>query len=203
MSNNQIKVFLVEDNPGDAMLLEETLKASNGSCFRLESAKRLSEGIEKINREKPDVILLDLSLPDSVGMDTLLKMLDGAPGIPIIVLTGLNDEDTALEFVQKGAQDYLVKGETSEDVLVRAIRYAIERFKLVKELQNALAEIKTLSGLLPICSYCTKIRDDKGYWNKIEAYIKEHADVDFSHSICPECLKQYYPEFYEELKNEL
>ena len=64
-------------------------------------------------------------------------------------------------------------------------------------LQDALAEVKTLSGLLPICAHCKKIRDDKGYWNQIEAYISDHSEADFSHSICPECAKNIYPEFYK------
>jgi PAS domain-containing protein len=73
------------------------------------------------------------------------------------------------------------------------VQLAMERDQLIRELQQALAEIKTLSGLLPICSYCKKIRDDKGYWNQIESYISRHSDVLFSHSICPECLKIHYP----------
>ena len=68
------------------------------------------------------------------------------------------------------------------------------REELVVNLQEAIKEIKMLSGLLPICSYCKKVRDDKGYWNQIEAYIEEHSDVDFSHSICPECAKEHYPD---------
>jgi len=64
-------------------------------------------------------------------------------------------------------------------------------------LQDALAEVKTLSGLLPICAHCKKIRDDKGYWNQIEAYISDHSEADFSHSICPECVKKFYPEFHK------
>jgi len=70
----------------------------------------------------------------------------------------------------------------------------MEREKLVSNLQKALGEITTLSGLLPVCSYCKKIRDDKGYWNQIEKYISERSDVDFSHGICPECEKKHYPE---------
>ena len=72
-----------------------------------------------------------------------------------------------------------------------------EREKLIQELQDALAKVKTLSGLLPICSSCKKIRDDKGYWNQIEAYIRDHSEADFSHSICPECAKELYPELHE------
>lgn len=70
-----------------------------------------------------------------------------------------------------------------------------EREKLIKDLKGALAEVKTLRGLLPICSHCKKIRDDNGYWNQIESYISKHSEVKFSHSICKECAEKYYPEY--------
>lgn len=70
-----------------------------------------------------------------------------------------------------------------------------ERERLIKQLQDALAEVKRLSGLLPICSHCKKIRDDKGYWNRLESYLQEHSDAEFSHSVCPECAKKYYPDY--------
>jgi hypothetical protein len=73
-----------------------------------------------------------------------------------------------------------------------------DRENLITKLQDALAKIRTLRGIIPICSSCKKIRDDKGYWNQIENYIKEHSDADFSHGICPECAKKLYPEFYKQ-----
>jgi hypothetical protein len=78
----------------------------------------------------------------------------------------------------------------------------MERKNLINELKDALAQVKTLSGLLPICSHCKKIRDDKGYWNQIESYIHKHSDAEFSHGICPECAKKYYPyiDLYEDIK---
>jgi hypothetical protein len=72
-----------------------------------------------------------------------------------------------------------------------------DREKLIKKLQDALDKIKVLRGIIPICASCKKIRDDKGYWNQIESYIKEHSDADFSHSICPDCAKKLYPDFYK------
>ena len=72
-----------------------------------------------------------------------------------------------------------------------------ERAKLIEDLQEAVAEVKTLSGLLPICASCKKIRDDKGYWTQIESYIRDHSEAEFSHGICPECAKKLYPEFYK------
>jgi hypothetical protein len=73
-----------------------------------------------------------------------------------------------------------------------------EREQLIAELQKALSEVKTLGGLLPICASCKKIRDDQGYWQQIEGYIREHTEAEFSHSICPECAKKLYPDLYED-----
>jgi two-component system cell cycle sensor histidine kinase/response regulator CckA len=72
-----------------------------------------------------------------------------------------------------------------------------EREKLIRELQEAMAEVRTLTGMLPICASCKKIRDDKGYWTKIESYIRDHSEVEFSHSLCPECVEKLYPDFHE------
>ncbi len=77
-----------------------------------------------------------------------------------------------------------------------------EKEKLIKDLKNALDEVKTLSGLIPICTNCKKIRDDSGYWTQVEHYISKHSDVDFSHSICPDCMKKLYPKVYEKMKND-
>ena len=76
-----------------------------------------------------------------------------------------------------------------------------EREKLIAELQSALAEVKTLTGFIPICAACKKIRDDQGYWNQIEAYVQEHSNAEFSHSICPDCIKELYPDLYERYSN--
>jgi hypothetical protein len=73
-----------------------------------------------------------------------------------------------------------------------------EREQLITQLEEALGEIKTLSGFLPICSSCKRIRDDKGYWNQIESYIRDHSEAEFSHGICPECAKKLYPDFVDE-----
>ena len=73
-----------------------------------------------------------------------------------------------------------------------------EKSKIIKELQTALERVKTLSGMLPICASCKKIRDDQGYWNKIEAYIEKHSEAEFSHGICPECARKLYPEYFSE-----
>ena len=92
--------------------------------------------------------------------------------------------------MQSGAQDYLVKGQIDTRQLTRSIRYAIERQKLITELEESRKEIKTLQGLLPMCAWCREIRDDKGYWKNLETYIQENTDAAFTDGICPKCLKK-------------
>ena len=82
-------------------------------------------------------------------------------------------------------------------------QFEIEREKLIKKLEKALSKVKTLSGLLPICSSCKKIRDDKGYWNQIDEYIRDHSEAEFSHGICPECAEKLYPDFIDDIEKEL
>lgn len=127
MSNKPIKVLLVEDNPGDSRLIREMLVEATGAAFDLEYASRLQAGLEHLSGGRIEVVLLDLGLPDSQGLETLTKTYDQAPEVPIIVLTGLNDETLGVQAVNKGAQDYLIKGQVDKNLLVRTIRYAIER----------------------------------------------------------------------------
>jgi diguanylate cyclase (GGDEF)-like protein len=144
--NDLIKLILVEDNSGDARLIREMLKDASPEIFECEWVNNLSSGLKRLSETKFDALLLDLGLPDSNGIGTLEKLLSQAPEVPIIVLTGLADDVTGVEAVQKGAQDYLVKGGVSSDLLLRAVRYAIERKKLMLELRN-LSLLDDLTGL--------------------------------------------------------
>jgi len=127
MSSEPIKVLLVEDNLGDARLLYEGLAEALPEQFQMTHARRLSEALEYLWQETCDVVLLDLGLPDSHGLDTLVVMRAQAPGVPIVVLTGFQDEALAVEALKRGAQDYLVKGQVDSKLLGRSMRYAIVR----------------------------------------------------------------------------
>jgi signal transduction histidine kinase len=127
MSSEPIKVLLVEDNLGDARLLYEGLEEALPEQFQLTHARRLSEALEYLWQETCDVVLLDLGLPDSHGLDTLVVTRAQAPGVPIVVLTGFQDEALAVEALKGGAQDYLVKGQVDSKLLGRSMRYAIVR----------------------------------------------------------------------------
>ena len=131
-----IKILLIEDNPGDVRMIREMLSDIKGARFHTESAEKLSEGLKRLSEVKFDALLLDLGLPDSNGMETLLRVISQYPELPVIVLTGLADEQAGVRAVHQGAQDYLTKGETNSDLLIRSIRYAIERKRLLTEMRN-------------------------------------------------------------------
>jgi two-component sensor histidine kinase/CheY-like chemotaxis protein len=144
MSEKNINVLLIEDNPGDARLIQEMLAEARGVTLNVQHAGSLSKGLEHINCNDIELALLDLSLPDSHGLDTFIKVQSNATDIPIIVLSGLDNEELAVEAVQRGAQDYLVKGKVDSDLLVRAIRYAIERKASEYLIRGALKEKEVL-----------------------------------------------------------
>ena len=194
MNSRTIPVLLIEDNPTDVLLIREFLSTSVKVPYRLTHADRLTSGLAHMRSGAFSIVLLDLDLPDGSGLGTFEAVHAEAPGMPVIVLTGNNDDGVAIEAVQKGAQDYLVKDQVTAGLLDRAIRYANERQKLLSQIEQSRSEIKTLRGYLPICASCKKIRDDKGYWTQIEAYISARSDVEFSHGLCLDCFHRLYPD---------
>jgi DNA-binding response OmpR family regulator len=122
-----MRVLLIEDNEDDAHFIREMLAERKSAVIELEWADQLGRGLTRLTEDKIDVVLLDLSLPDSHGLPTFDKVLAHRPGLPIVVLTGLDDEEMAIHAVRKGAQDYLVKGRLDSERLVQAMRYAVER----------------------------------------------------------------------------
>lgn len=142
MSDKPVKVLLVEDNPGDARLIREFLFEANRASFEIKVAQKLSDGLEALSASTFDVVLLDLSLPDSTGLETLIMTHANAPQVPIIVLTGLDNDMLAVEAVRRGAQDYLVKGQINAELLYRAMRYSIERKQAEEERQKLQAQLQ-------------------------------------------------------------
>ncbi|NQE46411.1 Chemotaxis response regulator protein-glutamate methylesterase [ANME-1 cluster archaeon GoMg2] len=141
------KVLLIEDNPGDARLIQEMLSEVDGSTFELESAGSLSTGMERLAAGDIDVVLLDLGLPDSSGLDTFITVHAQAPDVPIMMFTGLDDAELAIKAVQEGAQDYLPKNKLDSELLVRTIRYAIERKKTETHIKHLNSVLKATRGV--------------------------------------------------------
>lgn len=322
MNNGKIRVLLIEDDKVDQMAFKRFVRDEN-ILYDYAIAGSISEAIKFLEDNKFDIIIADYFLGDGTALDIFELVLN----TPIILATGVGDEEIAIKAMKSGAYDYLIKDaernflkvlpvtvenaikhkkaeeqfrmlshaimsindsvyitdmdnkiifvndsfcktygykekeilgksskqlwkidssdETQKKILLKAIdeywqgefvhqrkdgcefpvslsRSAIrnksgnvvsivgvardishrkraedEREKLIAELKAALAEVKTLSGFLPICASCKKIRDDQGYWNQIEEYISEHSEAEFSHSICPDCMKELYPDIYE------
>jgi signal transduction histidine kinase/CheY-like chemotaxis protein len=136
-----MRVLLVEDNDDDALLIRETLSET---ALEIERAERLSTALERLATGGLDAVLLDLSLPDAYGLDTIDRVLSQAPGVPIVVLTGLNDEVAAVKAVERGAQDYLIKGQVDGHLLARSLRYAIQRHKAEESLKERNRELLVL-----------------------------------------------------------
>jgi len=144
MPASSVKILLIEDNLAEARLLLEFLKQAQSKQFSLVHVKRLREALERLNQDSFDIILLDLTLPDSQGLASLAPLNNRVPSLPIVVLTNMNDEELAIEAVRQGAQDYLVKRQVNSDVLMRSIYYAIERKQMSEALRvvNQALEIR-------------------------------------------------------------
>ncbi len=143
MSKAEVQVLIIEDNEEHALLLERLLDSAGDRHFESHVANTLGDGIVILQREAIDVVLLDLSLPDSSGQATFLSVSKAAPQVPVVVLSGIGDVSLALEIVQNGAQDYLVKGHVDNHLLLRSVQYAIERKRVQVALQQAREQLES------------------------------------------------------------
>ncbi len=141
METQATRVLLIDDNEGDAGLVRFALRAESSAehCFSAEHVFRLSDALKALSEQTFDLVLLDLSLPDVNGLETLARVRDAAPDLPIVIMTGLNDESIAVEALRLGAQDYLVKGQADNRAVIRAILYAVERKRIEVQLQKQRA----------------------------------------------------------------
>lgn len=146
MGSETILTLVVEDNPGDARLLAELTREIQTVSFELTHVDSLAASLAMLNQKSFDIILLDLGLPDSHGLEGLEKLRESGNQVPIVLLTGYNDEKMAITAMKQGAQDYLIKGQVTPELLVRSIRYSIERYQLLTELQ-ARSFADELTGL--------------------------------------------------------
>lgn len=189
MSEPNTKVLLFEDNPADARLIKEYLAEELGTKAELECVSRLAQGQQRIAAGDIDVILLDLFLPDSRGLDTFATVHAGAPGVPIILLTGFNDEVMAVQAVRQGAQDYLVKGRVDGALLGRAIRYAIEREQSSKALRRAKQEWDQSFDALPdhLC-----VLDASGAILRANKTMRDRLEPIHGNLVGLDCRRVYY-----------
>jgi PAS domain S-box-containing protein len=203
--NGKTKILLIEDNPGDARLIREMLKDS-GIGFELFLAERLSKALEYIANIMPDVILLDLALPDSWGIDTFLKVQGKAPSVPIIILTVFDIENLALNAVKSGAQDYLIKDLINSFHLRRSIKYAIERNKSEIALRKSEEKHRLLLENLNDIIYQADNEGNITYMNKkgleaLECTEEEMIGQPGTHNLHPDDLNDAMKAYKEMLEN--
>ena len=204
MNESQASVLLVDDQPGNLKVLLDLLKEHGMRVYIANSGDR---ALATLNNIDPDLILLDVMMPGSNGFETCerIKQNETWAKIPIIFMTALDDVEDKLAGFEAGGVDYITKPFQRVEVLARinthiALRQREqEKERLIIELEDALAQVKTLRGLLPICSQCKKVRDDTGYWNHLDAYLEKHTDANVTHGMCPDCMEKLYAgqEWYE------
>ena len=169
MGQEPIHVLLIEDTPEDAQLLRDAFSEVFKTPFTFTHAPALSEGLTHLGRRSFDLILLDLQLPDSKGIGTLVQVRAQAPHAPIVVLTASDDDVLALQALQRGAQDYLVKGyvQVYRGLLGRSVRYAIERQRSEEQLRNAYAQTEKLLTSLPSILIGVNLNGLITHWNAV------------------------------------
>ena len=201
------KILVVDDDPDILFATARIVEKAGYQVFKASSA---SECLEAASKNQPDLILMDVILPDMKGTELCRKIKENEAlsHIFVILISGvMTGSGKQADGLEAGADGYIARPVSNRelkariDSMIRILSAERERDRLIIELQKALDEVKKLSGLLPICSYCKKIRDDQGYWNNLENYISSHSDAFFSHCICEKCAEEHFPEFdiYEEI----
>lgn len=202
---NGLSILIVDD---DKEILFATSRVLKSAGYTVSEAEDGESCLQKVEEQKPDLVLLDVVLPDRSGYE-VCKEIKANPewrGVYVVLLSGIKTapEDQS-EGLELGADGYIARPVANRELLARVrameriIKAERERDQLIEQLQRALNEIKTLKGFLPICVSCKKIRDDKGYWTQIEAYIRKHTEAEFTHGICPECMKKLYQDVSDDL----
>ncbi len=184
------KILVIDDEREIRFLLADLLEDEGYEVFQAENGV---DGLEVFKNVKPDLVLTDVRMPHKTGIEVLKGIREaGSSAVDVIVLTGQSDEATAIDCLKAGAYDYLLKPIEEIDFLLTAINRALEKRNLEKE--NKLLT-KQLKELIPICSFCRKLRHDDGSWYVLEKYLAKETDSKLSHGICPDCLQKEYSEY--------
>lgn len=194
-----MKILIADDELTSRMLLEGMLADWGYTVISASNGDEAWKFIE--DDEALTLAVFDWMMPGLDGLDLCRRIRSRENGAYIytILLTGKTDKESLVEALDAGADDFLTKpvngAELRSRVAVgqRIVRYEATLAEKIVELEDALGKIKTLRGLLPICASCKRVRDDQGYWNQLDTYVRDHSDAEFSHSICPTCQEVLYP----------
>lgn len=209
MSNEekQTRILIIEDEAIVAADLQDRLEQLGYEVIG--TASNGVDALRLLDKDQPDLVLSDIMIQgDLDGTQVATKIRDRFK-LPVIFLTAYSSESVVARAKAAGPFGYLLKPfeerelQISIEMALYKHRMEAEREQLVHELQDALAKVKLLSGMLPICSFCKKIRDDQGYWSQVETYVAEKSEARFSHGLCPDCAGQLYPGIAEEVQKEV
>ncbi len=195
-TDSKIRVLIAEDEALVAVLTQAELQSLGYSVIGTAPDGR--KVVDMVLELKPTVVVMDIEMPLVDGITAAAAIQEISP-TPVVILTAHPDTANVLKATAAGVGAFVVKPPLAAE-LERAITIAIARHADLtalrqkhRELEQTLAEVKTLKGFLPICAGCKKIRDDKDYWNEVEVYIMEHTAAKFTHGMCPECVEKYFP----------
>jgi CheY-like chemotaxis protein len=203
-----MKVLIAEDDPVSRRLLEVRLSKWG---FEVVAAKDGVEAWELLQQpEAPQLLVIDWMMPNLSGLELCqrIRATPGTKGFHFIMLTSKNTRADILAGLNAGADDYVVKPFDVEELRARVkvgeriVELRQSLAERVQELEAMVQQVKTLQGLLPICVYCKKIRNDKSYWQQVESYLMERSDVRFSHGICPDCYEKMVKPSLAELREQ-
>jgi sigma-B regulation protein RsbU (phosphoserine phosphatase) len=195
-----MRILIAEDDFTSRTVLVGVLKKYGHEIVTTENGAEAWQVLQQ--PDAPALVILDWMMPDMDGPEVVRRVRALQTDRPpyIIMLTAKGEKADIIAGLEAGADDYLAKpfdpGELCARVEVgrRMVEMQDALAAKIEELRQAFDQIKTLRGILPICANCKKIRDDQGYWNQVEVYVRDHTEAEFSHSICPECIKILYPE---------
>lgn len=191
-----MRILIAEDDPMSGFLLKTTLTNWGHEVITTTDGSQALEVLQ--SADPPPIAILDWMMPILDGSEICrrLRASSEAASIYILMLTAKGDRKDMLDGLAAGADDYLRKPFDAEelrarlDVGVRMVEIQQVLHKKVYELEAALGQVKQLQGILPICSYCKQVRDDKNYWQEVDAYVSSHSEAEFSHGICPDCYQK-------------
>lgn len=200
-----MRILIAEDDVVSRRMLEATLQKWGYEVVAVADGLAASQALE--GEDPPHLAILDWMMPDMDGIEVCRKVreLSRAPQTYLILLTARGSSEDVVRGLEAGANDYVTKPFDREElrarvqVGMRVVELQANLAERVLELEEALARVKQLQGLLPICSYCKKIRDDRNYWRQVESYVSEHSEAVFSHGICPECYDKFVKPELEKL----
>jgi DNA-binding response OmpR family regulator len=194
-----MNILIADDDVTSRCLLETVLRKLG---YDVVTAGDGNDALVHMQKDgAPDLVILDWMMPGMDGIEVCRRYRAEHPNVPkyIIILTAKDSKSDTVEGLAAGANDYITKPFDNGELIARlgvGKRFVDLQKKLadrVDELKEALDHVKRLQGILPICMYCHKIRNDRKSWDRVEQYISQHSDAEFSHSICPECMEKYHP----------